>query len=603
MDSDDEEFLKAHGTIFESEENFSKMDVSEGGRATDIVKEGQITVTAFEWMLQWLERRAFLAAQSLENLQSKNAAQFDDTPCTVCRRKDSNDVNQIVICDGCDVAVHQECYGIGPLPDGAWMCDPCSDNLKPRDIACEFCFAIGGGIFKPIVNVSKNASTAKEIGPAVPVGYKHRKSRSSSEKTWGHVQCAKWVHGASIDTKKIGSKIIYKAPHPSKLAQRLPQCDICSRNKGMTTKCSDSRCSRHFHVLCAQKKALVLCVDSRGRHLAYCDSHTPSKLYSFRKEQQKTRESEKIAKRRIRKMEQNSNFASRIRTSSRRTDITTPLALKYCAGIAAEPTMTEASRDWTARVLRLPYRDEISLKLFSGKNAPILHSIFNHWMNKRVKSKGLPLLKAFHPSLISNSGAMLINSMDGTKEMERAYQKLLQVREYLALMRSLADKLVQREKMKHLALLAKRKLCENVLYSERTSFGAQIHIATVVATEVDEKSLFLHSATLDHPYDWITILDNVRRGKYAHDEEKEGGGSFFEDLLSAVDPSKVPAHLSEEATLVREKLLLLQLGHVSEAGIKRKPHPLSIILPVKAVDEVKKALQAMQHSGYYRSIL
>ncbi|CDJ57700.1 PHD-finger domain-containing protein, putative, partial [Eimeria maxima] len=29
----------------------------------------------------------------------------------------------IVLCDGCDAAVHQSCYNVGPLPDGEWFCE------------------------------------------------------------------------------------------------------------------------------------------------------------------------------------------------------------------------------------------------------------------------------------------------------------------------------------------------------------------------------------------------------------------------------------------------------------------------------------------------
>jgi NuA3 HAT complex component NTO1 len=40
----------------------------------------------------------------------------------VCDAGDSLDDDAIVLCDGCDVAVHQTCYGITRLPKGHWFC-------------------------------------------------------------------------------------------------------------------------------------------------------------------------------------------------------------------------------------------------------------------------------------------------------------------------------------------------------------------------------------------------------------------------------------------------------------------------------------------------
>ena len=50
----------------------------------------------------------------------------DDDICDVCRGAASYADNQIVFCDGCNVAVHQACYGIDNIPEGDWFCAPCS---------------------------------------------------------------------------------------------------------------------------------------------------------------------------------------------------------------------------------------------------------------------------------------------------------------------------------------------------------------------------------------------------------------------------------------------------------------------------------------------
>merc|ERR1711871_1275043 len=51
-----------------------------------------------------------------------------DEVCDVCREGYSVEGNAIVLCDGegCNVAVHQLCYGVDQLPDGEWLCDVCS---------------------------------------------------------------------------------------------------------------------------------------------------------------------------------------------------------------------------------------------------------------------------------------------------------------------------------------------------------------------------------------------------------------------------------------------------------------------------------------------
>jgi len=54
----------------------------------------------------------------------------EETPdkCHVCWEGAAYDDNQILYCEGCDVAVHQDCYGVKQVPKGDWYCSPCVEG-------------------------------------------------------------------------------------------------------------------------------------------------------------------------------------------------------------------------------------------------------------------------------------------------------------------------------------------------------------------------------------------------------------------------------------------------------------------------------------------
>lgn len=61
-----------------------------------------------------------------EEDEEEEEEEEEDVACVICSKPESRPPNQILFCDGCDMAVHQKCYGVARIPKDDWLCNSCS---------------------------------------------------------------------------------------------------------------------------------------------------------------------------------------------------------------------------------------------------------------------------------------------------------------------------------------------------------------------------------------------------------------------------------------------------------------------------------------------
>ncbi|KAJ9395333.1 hypothetical protein DTO282F9_7789 [Paecilomyces variotii] len=185
------------------------------------------------------------------NGETAGPGEEQDSKCAICDDGDCENSNAIVFCDGCDLAVHQECYGVPYIPEGQWLCRKCQ-LIGRGSPNCIFCPNTEGAF----------------------------KQTTSSK--WSHLLCAIWIPEVSIGNMSVMEPVtdVEKVPR----SRWKLTCYICKQKMGASIQCSNKNCFVAFHVTCARRAQLYLKMKSghgspaimdSNLLKAFCDKHVP----------------------------------------------------------------------------------------------------------------------------------------------------------------------------------------------------------------------------------------------------------------------------------------------------------------------------------------
>lgn len=209
-----------------------------------------ISEAEFERIMDRLEKESYL-----ESDRGSGLVVDEDAVCAICDDGECSNANVILFCDLCDLAVHQDCYGVPYIPEGQWLCRRCLKSPM-RNVECCLCPNLGGAF------------------------------KQTDDNRWAHVICALWIPEVCFANTVFLEPIDNINQIPT--ARWKLRCYICKEEKrGACIQCHKPSCYRSFHVTCCRQAGLYMKISSckypsadGGSYMdvkkeAFCHRHTP----------------------------------------------------------------------------------------------------------------------------------------------------------------------------------------------------------------------------------------------------------------------------------------------------------------------------------------
>ena len=224
-----------------ADEDWLEMEEEKGGPL--------ISAQAFVQVMNLLEVTSYRNIHEALLEPIKAARVEEDADCMICGLPEWEAGDNIVFCDGCNISVHQSCYGLYDLPANEWFCQLCTHFGAQTAQACLFC-PVKGGPMKAT---------------------KHLES-------WAHVACALWINEVRFGDADAREPITHVNEIPALKWQS--RCCVCDTRNGACIQCVHPKCDVTFHVGCAQRAEFTLNIendddsDTGVRMVSLCDKHS-----------------------------------------------------------------------------------------------------------------------------------------------------------------------------------------------------------------------------------------------------------------------------------------------------------------------------------------
>uniref|UniRef100_UPI00358FE996 bromodomain-containing protein 1 isoform X2 n=1 Tax=Myxine glutinosa TaxID=7769 RepID=UPI00358FE996 len=455
------------------EEDYAWLDMMNEKRR----ESGQTAVSqeAFELLMDRFEKESYFESR---NKGDPHSLIDEDAVCCICNDGECQNSNVILFCDMCNLAVHQECYGVPYIPEGQWLCRRCLQSPS-RAVDCALC-PNKGGAFK-----------------------------QTDDGRWAHVVCALWIPEVCF-ANTVFLEPIDSVEHIPAARWKLT-CYICKqRGAGACIQCHKANCYTAFHVTCAQQAGLYMKMEpvkeSCGAGLAisvcktaYCDVHTPpgsARRPATQQEQQQQKQRSPKTSEQVQDESQEAEGPERSRKDKAKSRQKMKKARKLLAEKRAAVPVVSVPCIPPGRLKKII--NHVTLL----KKKEFIQRLQSYWTLKRQSRNGVPLLRRLQSHLQSQRGAKQRGNDEKTSAMKEQLKSFQRLRQDLERARLLIELIRKREKLKREQI----KIYQAALELQLSPFSVLLRRTLEQLQERDPNSIFTEPVSLEEVPDYMEYI-------------------------------------------------------------------------------------------------